>query len=171
MDYPDNLILTQNFHGRKKELELLKSSYERIKEEGKEAFFISGNSGVGKTALANEFARYVVNNSGIVLSGSYGKMTPDSPNQALLQAFQELATQILSLSDKKLEEWKAIFTQAVDDNGQLLIELVPEFKWILGEQKPLPELNAVQLENSMNSLLQTFKGNCKPDSTCCFTYR
>jgi predicted ATPase/signal transduction histidine kinase len=163
MDYPDNLILTQNFHGRKKELELLKSSYERIKEEGKEAFFISGNSGVGKTALANEFARYVVNNSGIVLSGSYGKMTPDSPNQALLQAFQELATQILSLSDKKLEEWKAIFTQAVDDNGQLLIELVPEFKWILGEQKPLPELNAVQLENSMNFLFyRLLKGIANP---------
>jgi predicted ATPase/signal transduction histidine kinase len=151
-DQPDRLMLSQNFHGRKKELELLKSSFERVKDFGKEVFFISGNPGVGKTALVHEFARYVVKNSGIVLSGSFGKISPSSPNQAVLQAFQDLATQILSHSDKKLEEWKTILKQAVDDIGQLLVELVPEFSWILGEQKPLPEMNAGQLESSINFL-------------------
>ena len=152
LDHSGQMFLSQNFCGRKKELEILKDSFEKVKDSGKEAFFISGNTGVGKTALVHEFIRYVVKNSGIVLSGSFGKISPNSPNQALLQAFQELATQILSHSDKKLEEWKVLLKQAVDDTGQLLIELVPEFKWILGEQKPLPEMNAGQLENSINFL-------------------
>ena len=151
-DFPEHLILTQNLHGRNKELELLTNSFDKVKDGGKDVFFISGDSGVGKTALAQEFYRYVEENSGIFLSGSFNKLMSDVPNRAIIHALEELATKILSLSDKKLEEWKEVLLLAVDDIGQLLIDLVPEFKWVIGAQKPVPELSASQMENRINFL-------------------
>ncbi|MDD1444412.1 AAA family ATPase, partial [Dolichospermum sp. ST_sed3] len=71
----------------------------------------------------------------------------------MVQALKGLAVHILSQSDEKLADWKIVIQNAVDEIGQLLIDIVPEFEWIIGPQEPIPNLNVNQLENRINFLV------------------
>jgi len=163
MDFSGKLNLSQKIYGRDQELRLLNESLERVKQGGKETIFISGPTGVGKTLLIQEFYKRKAADSVLVLSGSFDELKSDMPYQAIIQAFGELATHVLSKSEQELREWREILNEAVDEIGQLLIDLIPEFKWILNEQKPIPELNAVQLESRINFLFyRLLKGIANP---------
>lgn len=57
------------FVGRKKELEELKEEFDRIQDDGAFVVFISGEAGIGKTRLVNEFKRKVLKEGAEFLSG------------------------------------------------------------------------------------------------------
>ncbi|MES2797292.1 MAG: adenylate/guanylate cyclase domain-containing protein [Bacteroidota bacterium] len=151
-DYPDQIHLSSNFYGRVEEFNTLKDRFKNIKNNGNELIIISGSAGVGKSSLVHQFNIFVEENDGVFISGKFGQQNLQLPNRAMVQAFNGLAAYILSLPDNKLEEWKSLIKSAVDDIGQLLIEIVPEFKWIIGPQKSIPSLSVNQLESRVNFL-------------------
>jgi predicted ATPase len=51
-------------------------------------------------------------------------------------AFQSLIRQLLSKSEEELSKWGNALREALAPNGQLMVNLVPELKAILGERSP-----------------------------------
>lgn len=54
------------------------------------------------------------------------------PYAVFVQALKQLMQQILSESEEKLGRWREILQDAVGKNGQVIIDVIPEFELVVG---------------------------------------
>src|SRR6202007_1719378 len=73
-------------------------------------------------------------------------------------AFQGLIRPLLSKTEEELSKWRDALHEALDPNGQLLVELVPELKLIIGEQPAVPKLPARDTQNRFHRVFRRFIG-------------
>jgi PAS domain S-box-containing protein len=140
-DAPDRLLLPEKLYGRAREIETLLACFDRIVNNGAaELVLVSGYSGIGKSSVVNELHKALVPSRGLFASGKFDQYKRDIPYSTLAQAFQSLIRPLLAKSDPELAGWREAFREALGPNGQLIIDLVPELKLIVGEQPPVPEL-------------------------------
>lgn len=156
-DRNTSLSISARLYGRESELLFLKEKYdETLQGLGDHSFtYISGQIGTGKTSLVDEFSKYVVANKGLFIPIHCSDPEISIPNQTIIDTFKTLANYILSQNDQNLSNWKVLVQKAVGEIGQLLIDLAPEFKWIIGEQMPLIKLNINQAEWRLNYLFNS----------------
>src|SRR6185295_9277954 len=55
-------------------------------------------------------------------------------------ALQNLVRPLLARSDVELDDWREALREALGPNGQLMLDLVPELRLIIGDQAPVREL-------------------------------
>jgi PAS domain S-box-containing protein len=140
-DASDRLLLPEKLYGRAREIETLLACFDRIVNDGApELVLVSGYSGIGKSSVVNELHRMLVEPRGLFASGKFDQYKRDIPYSTLAQAFQSLVRPLLGKSDPELAGWRGVFREALGPNGQLIIDLVPELKLIVGDQPPVPEL-------------------------------
>ena len=140
-DTPDRLLIPEKLYGRASEIETLLVAFDRIVAGGRpELVLVSGYSGIGKSSVVNELHKPLVPPRGLFASGKFDQYKRDIPYATLAQAFQSLIRLLLSKSEKELSKWREALREALDPNGQLIVDLVPELKLIIGEQPPVPEL-------------------------------
>jgi PAS domain S-box-containing protein len=140
-DTPDRLMIPEKLYGRASEIETLLASFDRIVAGGRpELVLVSGYSGIGKSSVVNELHKPLVPPRGLFASGKFDQYKRDIPYATLAQALQSLIRPLLSKSEAELRKWCESIREAVDPNGQLMVDLVPELKLIIGEQPPVPEL-------------------------------
>jgi serine/threonine protein kinase len=140
-DTPDRLLIPEKLYGRAFEIETLLAAFDRIVAGGRpELVLVSGYSGIGKSSVVNELHKPLVPPRGLFASGKFDQYKRDIPYATLAQAFQSLIRLLLSKSEKELSKWRDALREALDPNGQLIVDLLPELKLIIGEQAPVPEL-------------------------------
>ena len=140
-DTPDRLLIPEKLYGRASEIETLLAAFDRIVAGGRpELVLVSGYSGIGKSSVVNELHKPLVPPRGLFASGKFDQYKRDIPYATLAQAFQSLIRQLLSKSEEEVGKWRDALHEALDPNGQLIVDLVPELKLIIGEQPPVPEL-------------------------------
>lgn len=64
--------------------------------------------------------------------------------------------QFLSESDTQLSNWKTQMLDALGDNGQGIIDVIPELEQIIGAQSAVSELSGTAAQNRFNLLFQKF---------------
>ena len=101
---------------------------------------VSGYSGIGKSSVVNELHKVLVPPRGLFAAGKFDQYKRDIPYSTLAQAFQDLVRPLLAKSEGELARWREALREALGPNGQLMVDLVPELKLIIGEQAPVPEL-------------------------------
>lgn len=125
--------------------------------EGKsELVLVAGFSGVGKTVVVNEVHKPIVRQRGYFIKGKYDQFQRNIPFSAFVQAFRDLMKQLLSESDAELQEWQTKIQQAVGENGQVMVEVIPELELIIGKQAAVSELLGSAAENRFNLVFQKF---------------
>ena len=140
-DTSGRLLIPEKLYGRASEIETLLAAFDRIVAGGRpELVLVSGYSGIGKSSVVNELHKPLVPPRGLFASGKFDQYKRDIPYATLAQAFQSLIRLLLSKSEKELSKWRDALREALDPNGQLIVDLVPELKLIIGEQPPVPEL-------------------------------
>ncbi len=140
-DTPDRLMIPEKLYGRDREVDTLLTAFDRIVAGGRpELVLVSGYSGIGKSAVVNELHKPLVPPRGLFASGKFDQYKRDIPYATLAQAFQSLIRPLLSKKEEDLRKWRDALREALDPNGLLIVELVPELKHIIGEQPPVPEL-------------------------------
>ncbi|CBN54342.1 trifunctional serine/threonine-protein kinase/ATP-binding protein/sensor histidine kinase [Kamptonema sp. PCC 6506] len=117
---------------------------------------VAGFSGIGKTAVVNEVHKPIVRSRGYFVKGKYDQFQRNIPFSAFVQAFRDLMGQLLSESEGQLQIWKDKILEAVGDNGQVLIEVIPELERIIGTHPPATELSGSAAQNRFNRLMQKF---------------
>ncbi|MBI3395224.1 MAG: AAA family ATPase, partial [Spirochaetia bacterium] len=157
-DVPDTLQIPQKLYGRERPLEILTKTFMDASRGAKCFLSVSGEAGVGKSVLIQEIRRPVAEKRGFFLSGKFDQYRRDIPYQALVQAFQVLIRSLLSESNARIEVWKHRIVSALGMNAQVLVDIIPELHYILGEQAPVPELSPTE---SRNRLLTTFQNFIK----------
>ena len=140
-DTPDRLLIPEKLYGRAREIETLLAAFDRIVKGGApELVLVSGYSGIGKSSVVNELHKVLVPPRGLFAAGKFDQYKRDIPYSTLAQAFQSLVRPLLAKSDVEFGHWREALREALGPNGQLMVDLVPELKLIIGEQAPVPEL-------------------------------
>src|SRR5262245_41174001 len=135
-DTPDRLVIPEILYGRRHEVETLLAAFDRVVKGGVPEFvLVSGYSGVGKSSVVNELQPRA-----LFVSGKFDQYKRDVPYSTLAQAFQSLVRPLLAKNDTELGGWREALREALGPNGQLMVDLVPELKLIIGEQGSVPEL-------------------------------
>ncbi len=148
--------IPEKLYGRETEIKILLSGFDRISEGGKELMLIAGYSGIGKSALVHEVHKPFVKRRGYFISGKFDQFKRNIPYDSLFQAFRGLVRQLLTESDAQLLIWKEKLLNALKPNGQILVDVVPEIKQLIGEQEPVPELSPSASRHRFNLVLQNF---------------
>jgi serine/threonine protein kinase len=158
-DTPDRLLIPEKLYGRDREIHTLLTAFDRIVDGGKpELVLVSGYSGIGKSAVVNELHKPLVPPRGLFASGKFDQYKRDIPYATLAQAFQSLIRPLLSKKEDDLRKWRDALRDALDPNGLLIVELVPELKHIVGEQPPVPELPPQEAQRRFQLVFRRFIG-------------
>ena len=155
-DVCDRFIIREKLYGRETEVEILLQAFERVSLGATEMMLVAGFSGIGKTAVVNEVHKPIVRQRGYFIKGKYDQFQRNIPFSAFVQAFRDLMGQLLSESDTQLQVWKSKILEAVADNGQVLIDVIPELENIIGKQSPAAELSGSAAQNRFNMLFPKF---------------
>ena len=158
-DTPDRLMIPEKLYGRDREVDTLLTAFDRIVAGGRpELVLVSGYSGIGKSAVVNELHKPLVPPRGLFASGKFDQYKRDIPYATLAQAFQSLVRPLLSMGEDDLRKWRDALQEALEPNGLLIIDLVPELKHVIGEQPPVPELPPSEAQRRFQLVFRRFIG-------------
>ena len=158
-DTPDRLLIPEKLYGRTAEIDTLLASFDRIVAGGRpELVLVSGYSGIGKSAVVNELQKSLVLPRGLFASGKFDQYKRDIPYVTLGQALQNLIRPLLSRTEAELRQWREALLEALEPNGQLIVDLVPELKHIIGEQPPVIELPPQDAQGRFQLVFRRFIG-------------
>jgi hypothetical protein len=137
-DTPDRLVIPEKLYGRRREVDTLLASFDRVVNGGPpELVLVSGYSGVGKSSVVNELQPVLVPPRGLFASGKFDQLKRDIPYATLAQALQSLIRRLLGKSDADLAPWRDALRETLGSNARLMVDLVPELKLLLGEPPPV----------------------------------
>ncbi|MDJ0837994.1 MAG: AAA family ATPase [Acidobacteriota bacterium] len=148
----------QFLYGREQEIKTLTDAFYRVCDGSRELLLISGQSGVGKSALIQEIYQPVTRRRGHLIVGKFDQFQHNIPYAALIQAFSEMVHQILALSSSRLAAWRSRIIEALGPNCAVLLEVVPELALIVGEQPEVEELSTAETENRFHQVIKEFIG-------------
>ncbi|HLP91546.1 MAG TPA: AAA family ATPase [Nostocaceae cyanobacterium] len=155
-DICDRFLIPEKLYGREEEVQELLAAYERVSQGHKELMLVAGFSGIGKTAVINEIHKPIIRQRGYFIKGKFDQFNRNIPFFAFVQAFRALIGQLLTENDRQLQQWKADIIAAVGENGQVIVDVIPELEKIIGEQPQVPELSGNAAQNRFNLLWQKF---------------
>src|SRR6516225_6604622 len=158
-DISDRLLIPEKLYGRDREIKTLLDAFDQVVATGRpNLVLVSGYSGIGKSSVVNELHKVLVPPRGLFASGKFDQYKRDIPYATLTQAFQSLVRLLLSKSEAELQNWRATLREPLGPNGQLIVDLVPELKLIIGEQPPVPELPPQDAQRRFQLVFRRFIG-------------
>jgi predicted ATPase/signal transduction histidine kinase/tRNA A-37 threonylcarbamoyl transferase component Bud32 len=185
-DITERFIIPEKLYGRETEVATLLAAFDRVAGKGEEGeigrrgeensqspvpspqspvqnpkskielMLVAGFSGIGKTAVVNEVQKPIVRQRGYFIKGKFDQFKRDIPFWAWVQAFQNLMRQLLTESAASVQQWKTGILEAVGENGQVIIDVIPELELLIGRQPPVPELEGSAAQSRFNLLLGKF---------------
>ncbi len=156
LDLCSQFLIPQKLYGREKETIALLETFDRVSAGTSEMILVSGYSGIGKSSLVNEIHKPIVRQRGYFISGKFDQFKRNIPYASLIQAFQELMRQLLAETNERISVWKTKILEALGNNGQIIIDVIPEVERIIGSQPPVPQLSASESQNRFNRVFQQF---------------
>ncbi|MBF2048635.1 MAG: AAA family ATPase [Elainella sp. C42_A2020_010] len=179
-DICDRFTIPEKLYGRETEVATLLAAFDRIATPSSsfgeahepppplvrrgsraaspksELLLVAGYSGIGKTALVNEIHKPIVRQRGYFIRGKFDQLQRNIPFSAFLQALRDLMQQLLTESASEIQTWKTQILAALGENGQVLIDVIPELELVIGPQPAAPELSGSAAQNRFNRLFQKF---------------
>ncbi|MCX5848881.1 MAG: diguanylate cyclase [Deltaproteobacteria bacterium] len=141
---------------REEERDALMKSFEQASNGASEMMLVTGQPGIGKSALVNEIYKPIVAKKGYFIFGKYDQFRKDVPYSAIIQSFQGLIRQIIAESEEKIQTWKEKLLSAVEPNGKVITDVIPELELIILKQPDVPLLGPEESQNRFNMVFQKF---------------
>ena len=95
---------------------------------------------------------------GLFVAGKFEQYKRDVPYFTIVQAFREVMLDILAESADSVAAWRQRIQAALGQNGQLIVDLIPQLELVIGPQPPVPELSLGEAENRLRMVLRQFVG-------------
>ncbi len=146
-DHSDKLTRSERLYGRKIDVQVLTSCFERVCMRGTpELLLISGYSGIGKSSIVSELHKVLVTPRALFASAKFEQIERDVPYATLLRAFQDLVRSLLSKTEAGIKEWRVALLDALGANARLIADIIPELTLIVGKQPRPPDLPPQQAQ-------------------------
>ncbi len=155
-DYASRLRFPQKLYGRDRELKDLESAFESVCRDTSSIVFVSGYSGIGKTALVEEIQKPVSETKGYFIRGKFDQYLRTTPYSGITQAFDGFMAQILAEPEDSFNKWREKIQSAVGKLGKVLIQVIPVMEELMGTQPDVPQLGDEHSENRFNYVFINF---------------
>ncbi|MGK5093905.1 AAA family ATPase [Deltaproteobacteria bacterium TL4] len=155
-DISEQFQFPARLYGRREEALLLLDSFERVTLGGVEMVWINGASGVGKSTLIHELHKPLTMRNGYFLSGKFEQLYQKEAYSAFIQAFKSAVYEIMGESNESLRSWRKKLHTALESNGQLIIDLIPEVEYLIGPQPLVQEMGPTESKNRFHRVLLRF---------------
>ncbi|NEQ35537.1 MAG: AAA family ATPase [Okeania sp. SIO3I5] len=156
-DISERFSIPQKLYGRESEIATLLQAFERVAKSGKvELMMVAGYSGIGKSSLVQELYKPITARRGYFISGKFDQFQRNIPYSAIVAAFGGLIRQLLGETKAGLGIWREKLLKALGNNGQVIIDVIPEVELIIGKQPPVPILGANETQNRFNLVISNF---------------
>ncbi|MCA0933901.1 AAA family ATPase [Lutimonas saemankumensis] len=156
LDYSGHFKIPEKLYGREKELEELMEAFDNIGKPAIEAIFVTGYSGVGKSALINETHIPITKQRGYFIKGKFDQFQRDVPYFAFTEAINELARYLLSEGSIMIETYKKLILDSVGELGQIIIDIAPQMELLIGTQPEIIQLDAMENANRFKRVFLNF---------------
>ena len=155
----NRLLIPEKLYGRESDIKALLEAFDRVVHVGSmELALVSGYSGVGKSSVVNELHKAIVSNRGLFAWGKFDQYKRDIPYATLAQSLQGLVGQILGQNDEVLTGWRNRLRDALGQNAQLIINLVPQIELVLGKQPEVQDLSPQDAQTRFQAVFCRFIG-------------
>jgi predicted ATPase/signal transduction histidine kinase/tRNA A-37 threonylcarbamoyl transferase component Bud32 len=165
-DIADCFVIPEKLYGRETEIAAILAAFERIAGNSLsknsslkskfEIMLVAGFSGIGKTAVVNEVHKPIIRQNGYFIKGKFDQFQRDIPLSAFVQSFQNLIEQIISENNAQIENWRIKILDALGENAQVIIDVIPELEKIIGKQPAVPDLSGTANQNRFYLLFNKF---------------
>ncbi|PVX85913.1 AAA family ATPase [Paraburkholderia unamae] len=156
-DRRDRVVFPETSYGRRRELAQLHCALEQVQTSGQALIVVvEGAPGVGKTFFIEEFKREIGAADIPVTLGKFDQYNDNLPYGAFVQMLRGLVRPLLGKSGPEIAEWRRKFEQAIGQNGQLIVNLVPEIESIVGPQMLCETLPAQEATNRFVLVVRRF---------------
>jgi predicted ATPase/signal transduction histidine kinase/tRNA A-37 threonylcarbamoyl transferase component Bud32 len=163
-DFSGQLQIPQKLYGRENEINILLQAFERVSEGAAEIMLVAGYSGVGKTSLVHEVHKPMTEKYGYFAAGKFDQFQKNIPYSAISQAFNKFCRYLLMESAETLDFWQTQILEAVGNNGQVIIDVVPDLELVIGPQPTVAEVGPTEAQNRFNMFFLNFvKALCDKD--------
>ena len=155
-DFAPRFQIPQKLYGREKETAELVEAFSRVARGKMEMVLVQGYSGVGKSVLVSELHKPLTLRRGHFVGGKYDQYKRNIPYSAISQALGSFCGHLLAESEEALADWRLKIQQAVGENGQLLVDVIPALDLLLGPQPPVARLPPPETTNRFLRVFQRF---------------
>lgn len=156
--------------GREEERQRLAGIMARAAAGNGQVVLIGGEPGVGKTMLVQEVLKPLALKTGYFAAGKFDQLRRNVPYAAFADAFRELVQRLMTESREELDYWKKSLSKTLGRNAAVIMEVIPELAWLLGQQPPLEELPPKEAENRFLLVFRDFVRvlAARAGPWCCF---
>ncbi|MEM9302923.1 MAG: diguanylate cyclase [Pseudomonadota bacterium] len=156
-DFPAGWRVPEKLYSRARERRALVDALDRMVSTGRsELALVAGPAGIGKSALVRELTRESSFRSVLFVAGKADQARRDVPLATIGMAFGRLVRSILRRSEAEVAAWTRAIATAMGRNGQVMTDIVPELKWLLGDQPSLPALGPTEARNRFLTVFGDF---------------
>jgi PAS domain S-box-containing protein len=171
-DVCDRFQIPQKLYGRDEEISLLLAAFERVAAPKKdrvaafqdnseprfkvEMMLVSGYAGIGKSALVQELYKPIAGKRGYFIAGKFDQFGRNIPYSAIADALKKLVRQLLGEPDDRVQQWKSRLLTALGNNGQIIIDIIPEVESIVGKQPPVASVEITEAQNRFHRMFGQF---------------
>jgi diguanylate cyclase (GGDEF)-like protein len=156
-DISTKFEIPDKLYGREKEIDKIYLQFEEMCVNGNsELLLVSGNPGVGKTALINEVQKPLVAKHGEFIDGKIDQYQKDQPYLAMSQAFTKLVERILCENEENLAAWRRKIKTELGDLAQLMVDIIPALEHTVGKCPPIIPLNPAEAKIRLHLLFRKF---------------
>ncbi|MDM8568015.1 AAA family ATPase [Thiotrichales bacterium HSG1] len=155
-DFSGKFQIPQKIYGRETEVETLLAAFERISDGKAEMMLVSGYSGVGKTAIVHEVHKPMTKKNGYFAAGKFDQFQKNIPYSAITQAFNEFCRYLLLENSETLANWQTKIKDAIGNNGQIIIDVVPDLELIIGKQPAVVKVGPTEAQNRFQIFFLNF---------------
>jgi serine/threonine protein kinase len=128
MDLNDHFIIPDKFYGRESELARLSLIFPDLESR---IIVITGQSGMGKSSLVQEFYQKIFPTPGYFISGKFDQFINNTPFGGWVQGIKQLIQQFLTETPAKVEDWKTKLIEALGEKTQVLLDVITDLKSLL----------------------------------------
>ncbi len=153
--YMQGIHIPNKIYGRNKEIQAILQFINQDTEAVK-FILVSGESGMGKTALIDYFDNIDLIGSRVFVKGKYSKNNQNIAYSAIIQAFRMVVKRIISSNESSILSWKEKIISELSKNIKIIIDLIPELEIIIGSPVNPIILNQSEAENRFLFTLKKF---------------
>ena len=163
-DISDKLTIPHRLIGREKEINQLLVEFKNIASAPPQSqntgnakmVLVSGEPGIGKSAIINELDKHISLNQGLSFSIKFDKSKSATPYSALIPTLRKMMRNILSQNDKIISKIKQNILSSIGKNGRLITTIIPELEKIIGPQPDVIELEPNEAKNRFTRTFEDF---------------
>ena len=153
-DVSSRFQIPQLLYGREKQIDALLHLFEQASQGPSQLVLISGQSGVGKSALVQQIQKPILSRHGYLVSGKFDQYNRSVPYSSLIQSVDQLVQHILSEKDEMIAAYKANILDKIEGNGQIMVDLIPSLELIIGPQTSVVKLQAAESQVRFNRVFR-----------------